>query len=721
LEQKSEPALAALFRSALGITLLMMGKKGQAHYHLQGAYEDSRRIQNSRSLLLAQAGLSYDHFLEGRIEESSRILNQSLTEAAKNDFAVRQYSFPWILEQYDEFRHLGGSHIPDFSFDDELNRIIKGPNIHLRGVAYRIMAKGAMKRCDESALVRSNLEASERYLKRSGDPVELAKTRSLMAQFELEAGDRAKATDLARKAWEGLSICEGAFFPDEIKFLIGGESGRQTTRVHVEVVERLLEMMEDFIPSTNLDELLSRVAAVSAEFHGAESCGLFWFPDPDSDRDPELRATYNLSQEEVKTSDFRAHLKTITQSFRRNKPLVVKAQDGVEDHTGANARTVLCLPFEVGGKVRGVLYHRNAYIGNNFDLIDPAILQRISRQMSAYIERIWEYSRLMEKKMLMTAVRFSPLEREKDQGIIAEDPGMIDLLAQAEQVADSEASVLILGETGVGKGVLAQRMHAMSPRSQAPFVVVDLTTIPESLVESELFGHEKGAFTGADRQKQGRIELANQGTLFIDEMGDTPLFVQKKLLRVIQEKTFVRVGGTRPLVSDFRLIVATNRDLAEEVSGGRFREDLFYRLNVVPITIPPLSKRGRDVLLLARHFLNHYAWKHKRPGLTLAPEDETTLLGYHWPGNVRELQNVIERAVLLAREKRVELNLPQKPKSLPADPFSDTPTADELFRRYLKFILQKTGGKISGPGGAAKILGMKRTTLYSRMKKLGLS
>ncbi|PKN24596.1 MAG: hypothetical protein CVU64_21755 [Deltaproteobacteria bacterium HGW-Deltaproteobacteria-21] len=718
--QKSEPALAALFQSALGITLLMMGKKGQALYHLRGAYEESRRIQNSRSLLLAQAGLSYYHFLEGRIEESSRILNQSLTEAAKNDFAVRQYSFPWILEQYDEFRQLGGSHIPDFSFDDELDRIIKGPNIHLRGVAYRIMAKRAMKRCDESALVRSNLEASERYLKRSGDPVELAKTRSLMAQFELEAGDRAKASDLARKAWEGMSTCEGAFFPDELKFLIGDESDRETTRVHVELVERLLEMMEDFIPSTNLDELLSRVAAVSAEFHGAESCGLFWFPDSDSDRDPELRATHNLSQEEVKTSDFRAHLKMITQAFRRNKPMVVRVQEEVEDHTGANARTVLCLPFEVGGKVRGVLYHRNAYMGNNFDLIDPTILQRISRQMSAYIERIWEYSRLMEKKMLMTAVRFSPLEREKDQGIITEDPGMIDLLAQAEQVADSVASVLILGETGVGKGVLAQRLHAMSSRSQAPFVVVDLTTIPESLVESELFGHEKGAFTGADRQTQGRIELANQGTLFIDEVGEAPLFVQKKLLRVIQEKSFVRIGGTRPLVSDYRLIVATNRDLAEEVSSGRFREDLFYRLNVVPITIPPLRKRGRDALLLARHFLNHYAWKHKRPGLTLTPEDESALLCYHWPGNVRELQNVIERAVLLARGSRVGLNLPPRSKPVPADPFSDTPTADELFRRYLKFILQKTGGKLSGPGGAAKILGMKRTTLYSRMKKLDL-
>ncbi|MBN1106241.1 MAG: sigma-54-dependent Fis family transcriptional regulator [Deltaproteobacteria bacterium] len=720
--KKSEPSPAALFRSALGITLLMAGKKRQALHHLQGAYEESRCIQNSRSLLLAQAGLSYFHFLEGRIEESRRILFQSVNEAAEADFAVRQYSFPWILEQYYEFQQSGSSlQAPYFSFDREIDRIISGPNIHLRGVAHRILAKEAMSRSDEWAAVRSNLETSERYLKRSGNPVELAKTRAMMAQVELKAGDRAKAASLACKARAGISVSDESLFPDEIKVLIGEKAGQPAARVRVEVIERLLEMMEDFIPSTNLDELLSRVAAVSAKFHGAESCGLFWFPDPNSDRDPELRATYNLSPEEVKEPGFRANLKMITQAFRRNKPLVARREAGSEDDLGLDMRTALCLPFEVSGRVQGVLYHTNSYIGDGFDIIDPTVLQRISRQMGAYIERIWEYSRLMEKKMVMTAVRFAPMEREKDKQVITQDRGMIELLSQAERVADSEASILILGETGVGKGLLAQRLHEMSPRSRGPFVVVDLTTIPETLVESELFGHEKGAFTGADRQKQGRIELAHQGTLFIDEVGETPWFVQTKLLRVIQDKSFVRIGGTRALVSDFRLLVATNRNLAEEVSSGRFREDLFYRLNVVPITIPPLRERGQDMVLLARHFLNYYAWKHKRPGLELSPEDEAALTGYHWPGNVRELQNVIERAVLLAKEGRVELTLPRESKALPADPFFDTPTADELFRRYLNFILQKTGGKLSGPGGAAQLLGMKRTTLYSRMKKLGLA
>jgi transcriptional regulator with GAF, ATPase, and Fis domain/tetratricopeptide (TPR) repeat protein len=714
--KKSEPGPAALFRSALGITLLMTGKKRQALHHLQGAYEDSRRIQNSRSLLLAQAGLSYFHFLEGRIEESTRILFQSLTEAAEADFAVRQYSFPWILEQYYEFQQLDSRlQAPFFSLDREITRILSGPNIHLRGVAHRILAKEALKRSDELARVRSDLATSERYLKRSGDPVELAKTRILMAQVELKANDRAKAASLACKARAGISTCDKALFPDELKALIGDKPGQPAARVRVEVIERLLEMMEDFIPSTNLDELLSRVAAVSAKFHGAESCGLFWFPDPDSNRDPELRATYNLSPEEVKEPGFRANMKMIIQCFRRNKPLVARRQAGSEDDLGLDTRTTLCLPFEVSGRVQGVLYHTNSYIGDGFEIIDPTVLQRISRQMGAYIERIWEYSRLMEKKMMMTAVRFAPMEREKDKQIITQDRGMIELLSQAERVADSEASVLILGETGVGKGLLAQRLHEMSPRSRGPFVVVDLTTIPESLVESELFGHEKGAFTGADRQKQGRLELAHQGTLFIDEVGETPLFVQTKLLRVIQDKSFVRIGGTRALVSDFRLLVATNRNLAEEVNSGRFREDLFYRLNVVPITIPPLRERGQDMVLLARHFLNYYAWKHKRPGLEISPEDEAALTGYPWPGNVRELQNVIERAVLLARGERMELNLPQPSKPAPVDPFSDTPTADELFRRYMKFILQKTGGKLSGPGGAAELLGMKRTTLYSRI------
>ena len=249
-------------------------------------------------------------------------------------------------------------------------------------------------------------------------------------------------------------------------------------------------------------------------------------------------------------------------------------------------------------------------------------------------------------------------------------------------------------------------------------MTVDLSAIPETLIESELFGHEKGAFTGADRQKPGRLELAHQGTLFIDEVGEIPVHLQTKLLRVLQEKTFVRIGASRPLSSDFRLLAATNRDLEVEVAEGRFRKDLYYRLNVVPLRVPPLRERGRDVALLAKHFLDHYGRKHNRPDIQLSSEEKEELLAYHWPGNVRELKNIIERAVLLAEEQVIGLNLPNKTEPLSNHPFEAMPTMEDLQRRYIKFVLERTGGRIGGPGGAAEILGMKRTTVYTRMKKL---
>ena len=721
--RRSEPTLAALFRAVLGVTLMIMGKRDQARFHLQEAYEAGRAINNSRSVLVAQAGLSYCHLIEGRTEESARLLLQSLKEAAEGDFPVRQYSFPWLLDIFYELQHFDSElKNPQFPYEQEMSRLIAGPNIHLRGVAYRILAQDAIRNSEDYGQVRSKLEISERYLMRSGDPVELAKTRAVMGRLEMLTGNKANAADLARRAWAELSRYGGAFFPEELKPFIEDEpSGRTGRDNHIEVVERLLDMMDEFIPSTNLDELLARVSAVSTKFLGAERCGLFWFSDPDSDQAPELRATFNLPPQEVEAETFHSSLAMIIQSYRRNQPLVSTVRTGGEESFGLTDRTALCLPFEIRGKVSGVLYHDCSYVDKCFDFIEPGILQKISRQMSAYIERIWEYSRLMEKKMHIDSVRLAPLESTNEKEIVTQSRVMLDLLDQAGQVADSEASVLILGETGVGKELLAQRLHAMSPRSRGPFVVVDLTTIPENLVESELFGHEKGAFTGADRQKKGRIELADQGTLFLDEVGETPLFIQNKLLRVIQEKSFVRIGGTRPLTSDFRLLAATNRNLSLEVSKGRFREDLYYRLNVVPITMPPLRERGRDIVLLARHFLDYYSRKHVRPDLRLSPEDEAALTGYHWPGNVRELQNVMERAVLLAEGDGPVLNLPHEPAEPATDPFFDTPTADELLKRYIRFVLNKTGGKLSGPGGAAEILGMKRTTLFSRMKKLGLS
>jgi transcriptional regulator with PAS, ATPase and Fis domain len=298
---------------------------------------------------------------------------------------------------------------------------------------------------------------------------------------------------------------------------------------------------------------------------------------------------------------------------------------------------------------------------------------------------------------------------------------MREQLSMAGQVATTDSTVLLTGETGTGKGMFAQWIHENSCRSEGAFIVVDCATIPENLVESELFGYEKGAFTGADKQKLGRIELAHNGTLFLDEIGELPLHLQTKLLKTLEEKTFVRIGGGRSIRSDFRLIAATNRTLKNEVAAGRFREDLFYRLNVFPLSMPPLREREEDIIELARYFVEFYARKYGRLGLELSRKDIGMLMKYAWPGNVRELQNVIERAIILTKDN--ELHIPLFPEGPHADvkgTFDDLPALDELQRRYIRHVFEYTRGRVSGPSGAAEILGMKRTSLYSRMKALGM-
>jgi transcriptional regulator with PAS, ATPase and Fis domain len=301
------------------------------------------------------------------------------------------------------------------------------------------------------------------------------------------------------------------------------------------------------------------------------------------------------------------------------------------------------------------------------------------------------------------------------------------LTSKAIRLAKSDASIMILGETGVGKTYLARLLHDSSNRKDMPFINVNISGLPENLVESELFGYEKGAFTGADRQKPGMVELANKGTLFIDELGDIPKSIQVKLLRVLEDKVIVRVGGTITKKIDFRIIAATNHDLEKDIENGSFRGDLYYRLSVFPLTVPPLRERKKEIVELSKYFLSYYSKKYRIAIPKLNTDNESILCSYHWPGNIRELKNIIEQAVLFYDEGELQFDMLHcRKKPCMADfsyqaLFNDTPTLDDLQRRYIQQVLNKTGGQIGGPNGAARILGVKRTTLYKRMKKLGIN
>jgi len=307
--------------------------------------------------------------------------------------------------------------------------------------------------------------------------------------------------------------------------------------------------------------------------------------------------------------------------------------------------------------------------------------------------------------------------------IVGQSAALRRALKEVETVAPTDSTVIIYGETGTGKELIARVIHNISLRRSNPFVKLNCAAIPTGLLESELFGHEKGAFTGAIAQRIGRFELANRGTMFLDEIGDIPLELQPKLLRVLQEREFERLGSTRTLHTDARLIAATNANLAERVDAKRFRSDLYYRLNVFPIVIPPLRERPEDIPLLVRYFVQKYTRRMNKRIDTIASTAMKPMTEYHWPGNVRELENVIERAVILSRGSELEPPLAElaQGKALPAAVSTDySTTLREAEREHILRTLKDTKWRIGGPAGAAARLGMKRTTLSSLVKRLGI-
>jgi formate hydrogenlyase transcriptional activator len=305
------------------------------------------------------------------------------------------------------------------------------------------------------------------------------------------------------------------------------------------------------------------------------------------------------------------------------------------------------------------------------------------------------------------------------EDIIGESTSLRKLLQQVETVAATDVTVLILGETGTGKDLIARTIHQLSSRRERTLVKLNCAAIPTGLLESELFGHEKGAFTGAIMRKIGRLEVAHQGTLFLDEVGDLPLELQPKLLRALQEKEFERLGNTRTIPIDVRLIAATNRNLDKMVTDREFRSDLFYRLRVFPITLPPLRERRADIPLLVRYFVSKHARRMDKKIETIPAEVMKTLTRWDWPGNIRELENFIERAVILS--KGPALRAPLGELDVPQESSSKTDvTLEAAEREHILAVLRECKGVIAGPDGAAARLGLKRTTLNSKLKKLGI-
>jgi formate hydrogenlyase transcriptional activator len=502
----------------------------------------------------------------------------------------------------------------------------------------------------------------------------------------------------------------------------------------------LLELTNHVVSNLEFRDVLRAVAASTRRVMGCDGVGIT-LPDSDNTHLRIYALDFAFSDESVQEES----LVTIDEDvsgtvFRTGKLWCGSVQEakrlGMKDPAQAEVGTVCVLPLRSRGRVLGIFgaikYQDDAFTGDDIEF-----LNQIANQVAIAVENALAFGQIRQlKDQLSTEKLYFQDEIRTEMNfaqIIGNSASLRRVLKRVEIVAPTDSTVLINGETGTGKELVARAIHDLSPRRTKAFVKLNCAAIPTGLLESELFGHEKGAFTGAIAQRIGRFEVANGGTMFLDEIGEIPLELQTKLLRVLQEREFERLGSSRTLRTDARLIAATNRDLDAMVSEQKFRSDLFFRVNVFPVYVPPLREREGDIPLLVRHFAQQFSRRMNKVIETIPSTTMDALCQYHWPGNIRELQNVIERAVILSTDSTLNVDVADlkiskaghvvgkttPPKSSRNGALQDVLEQSE--RQHILKALSQCHWVVAGPQGAAAHLGMKRSTLQLRMKKFGIS
>jgi formate hydrogenlyase transcriptional activator len=544
------------------------------------------------------------------------------------------------------------------------------------------------------------------------------------------------------------SLHRNAYSPEEVRFcgLVASQIAlamddtinfRASKRAQ-ERLELLLDLTNRVVSSLNLRDVLREISANIRRVMQGDGVGI----DLLSPEDHKLRLyaldfpnNRGLIQEGFEPAA--SEKDVVTQVFRSGEPLILSDEDLASNPMFAELgiQSFLCVPLTGRNKTVGVL-GLGSLQKNAFAEEDLSFLAQIARQVAAAIENALAYgevSVLKDKLVLEKLYLEDEIRSElKFEEIVGKSEALRLVLLQVETVAPTDSTVLIYGETGTGKELIARAVHNLSARQSNSFVKLNCAAIPTGLLESELFGHERGAFTGAISQRVGRFELAHRGTMFLDEIGEVPLEMQPKLLRVLQEREFERLGSTRTLRTDARLIAATNRDLEALVKEQKFRSDLYYRLNVFPVRVPALRERPEDIPLLVRHFVQQFSRRLSKSIDTIPSETMSVLVKYPWPGNIRELQNVIERAVILSngpvlKVPSADLRAAEAVQTTASEVVRSTlgnrnmrTVLDEAERQQVLAALEQANWIIAGPKGAAALLGMKRSTLQSRMYKLGI-
>jgi len=713
-EKLNDQFTAASAYSSIGHILLDMGRKSEAINALEESIRLGRVSKNYYVVVFSELALAYAYYLTGDTVKSVDFLKCYLkkTDEIKISRELSSYLMRLCLAiEEGRFQSFEG-----ITPQMEIERNTRSNNVAIKGLAYQFLGRVKRLRKSSSEKRIELFSKASNYFEESGHIMELARSYHEISNEYHQLKNEGKVKEYSHKAISTLFGIDPILLPDDLRSIVHHQLPQK------ELAEDLVELSLLIASETNNREMLQRVISTANMYTCAER-GAIFLVDESNEIRLTLKTSKNLTEHDINHPGFEPTYQLMIKTVNSGKCCTQEDSAVAENDNslGSRIRSCIAVPIIQNKKPIGVLYQDNRLLDNVFDESDYKTL-RYFASMIAVILKIEQQNQLIQK-----------LKKEADQHliymaeplnltlhykeIIGETRKMKQLFKRIEQVSESKTTVLVLGETGVGKELVARAIHNSSPRKAAPFVKVHCASLPDSLITSELFGHEKGAFTGADKLRIGRFELANGGTLFLDEIGELSLDIQVRLLRILQTGEFERVGGSGTLKSDFRLILATNRNLEREVKENRFRSDLYYRINVFAIDVPPLRERKMDIPLLAEHFLKTFS---KQLGKKLNRLDNgqlQMLKRYHWPGNVREFENVMEKTAILSQNGMTRI--PNLDDNISVNQtYTTDMTLGDMERTHIKNVLESAGWKVKGKSGAAEILGIPPTTLDYRMKKL---
>ena len=720
------------WEAQLAMILLYMNRCEEALELIDHVISQANPESETKIYIWGMRGLAYYHFRKGQVKAAHQALVDAMLAGQRQGLNRPIYSYPWMFDMLLKFHEQGLPPVPGMILEDELARALEGPNRHLLATALRTRAVISLRKGEPAEHVCTMLQQSLQLFEEVGNPLEAARTKLHIAHCLAQQNLASKAQITREEALHTLAFFEqpeGDGFQPNIAHMahamlpaygatneakVGQSWLLGTPAPEENPAENCRMALESIPPWQDVKQFLHQMTHIACCELGAERAALFRVREPGV---LEAQSTCNITPAELSTG-------AITGSLLRILP-----QSGETPALLENEGFVsLVVPLHVAPGTLWFLYLESTYALRALRAVSALVRKEVADIFSQELRTALRHNRTENPNAVAQEQAKAIPYQDSPETLYHGSPVMRQVISKSRQVAATDAPALILGETGVGKELLARYIHDCSGRA-GPFVPVHPASIPENLFESEFFGHEKGAFTGAHKQKIGLAEMAHGGTLFIDEVADIPGSTQVKLLRVFQEKRFLRVGGRMEVHSQFRLVGATNKNLWHEVQAGRFREDLYYRMSVVPLTLPPLRERQEDIPLLVKLFLDRFARRYHRSIPSPTPEDMALLMNYAWPGNVRELKSVVERAVILYRGGMLQYGL--EPcmaseslacnKSHPCEEqilLADLPTLETLQRRYVQHVLKLTEGKITGERGALKILGMKRSTFYAKFMSL---